>query len=419
MLEAETGGLPYINMKSFLKGGGFNPHGMKQYSGFYTPDDLVGDRDLLLVNTDVTKGDIVGAPVLLPPELAGKKLLYSHHVTRLRLDGTVTVSFLYYLLCLPAYRSWMLKFARGTTVLMLDMQAIKRIPVRAPRDSVYQDRITEILSTLDDAIEQTEALIAKYQQIKAGLMNDVFTRGVTSDRKLRPAREEAPTLYKESPLGWVPKEWQVATLSDRRLPGRAHLKTGPFGSSLKIEHWVEQGRPVITIGALGEGELTKSELLFVSEATAQRLREYQLEPGDVVFSRVADVGRSAVILNHHKGWIMSSNLMRISLDQNQVRAEYLQSQLAYDSRVRAQIRAKVNSGGREVANSQILNRLLFGWPQIEEQVRILDAVGAMEGKRKAELSYLVELTKQKIGLMQDLLTGRVRVNVPETREASA
>ncbi|MFZ3042508.1 MAG: hypothetical protein WA108_12110, partial [Thiobacillus sp.] len=224
--------------------------------------------------------------------------------------------------------------------------------------------------------------------------------------------------YKESPLGWISKEWETATLSERGRSGRPHLKTGPFGSSLKIEHWVEQGHPVITIGALGEGEFIQSELLFVGNATAQRLLEYQLEVGDVVFSRVADVGRSAVILEQHKGWIMSSNLMRISLDQTKVRAAYLQSQLAHDSRVRAQIRATVNAGGRDVANSQILNRLLFAWPQPDEQTRILDRVEALDGKRQAEMSYLDSLIKQKNGLMYDLLTGSVRVQVVEDAKSS-
>jgi type I restriction enzyme S subunit len=76
----------------------------------------------------------------------------------------------------------------------------------------------------------------------------------------------------------------VSKLRDKSSPVRPHIKTGPFGSSLKGEHWVENGRPVITIGALGEGELLTEGLLFVSEATADRLREYQLQPGDVVFS---------------------------------------------------------------------------------------------------------------------------------------
>jgi type I restriction enzyme S subunit len=78
-----------------------------------------------------------------------------------------------------------------------------------------QRRIGGILSTVDEAIEQTEALIAKTEQVKAGLMHDLFTRGVTSEGRLRPPREEAPHLYKETPLGWVPKEWEVIPLRDK------------------------------------------------------------------------------------------------------------------------------------------------------------------------------------------------------------
>ena len=61
-------------------------------------------------------------------------------------------------------------------------------------------------------IANTEALIQKYQQIKAGLMHDLFTRGITSDGQLRPPREKAPELYKETAIGWIPKEWKAKDL---------------------------------------------------------------------------------------------------------------------------------------------------------------------------------------------------------------
>jgi type I restriction enzyme S subunit len=330
----------------------------------------------------------------------------SSTVARLSPKSDVEGEYLYY--ALSSKFEWIQGRRTGTGVPHVPKDLARILSVKYPKNRNEQRRIVEILSTLDEAIEKTEALIAKMQQVKAGLMHDLFTRGVTPDGHLRPSREQAPDLYKESALGWIPKEWEVATLPDKARPGRPHLKTGPFGSSLKIEHWVETGHPVITIGALGEGEFIQSDLLYVNEVTAQRLREYQLDVGDVVFSRVADVGRSAVILNDHRGWIMSSNLMRISLDQSKVYAAYLQSQLAHDMRVRAQIRSTVNSSGREVANSNVLNRLRFAWPQIEEQARILYRAEAFDDKRVAEVAHQNNLTKQKWGLMHDLLTGRVR-----------
>jgi type I restriction enzyme, S subunit len=98
----------------------------------------------------------------------------------------------------------------GSTFLEVNKRDTERFEVLVPPDYSDQQRIAEILSTVDEAIEQTEALIAKTQQIKAGLMHDLFTRGVTAHGQLRPPREEAPQLYKESPLGWIPKEWDVS-----------------------------------------------------------------------------------------------------------------------------------------------------------------------------------------------------------------
>src|SRR3546814_8115859 len=67
---------------------------------------------------------------------------------------------------------------------------VRNLRVTAP-DEEAQARVTEVLAAVDDAIAQTEALIAKTQQIKAGLMHDLFTRGVTADGQLRPPREQA------------------------------------------------------------------------------------------------------------------------------------------------------------------------------------------------------------------------------------
>ncbi len=300
------------------------------------------------------------------------------------------------------------KLNEATGVPSISRDWLYKVPVGGANGR-QQQRIAEILSTVDAAIEQTETLIAKTQQINAGLMHDLFTRGVTPDGQLRPARDEAPKLYKTSPLGWIPKEWEAGRLYEKRRPGRPHLKTGPFGSSLKLEHWVEHGRPVITIGALGEGEFLPGELLHVSEETAELLREYQLDVGDVVFSRVADVGRSAAIGKEQKGWIMSSNLMRISLDCGLVLPGFLQAQLAHDARVRRQIRATVNAGGRDVANSAILNRLSFSWPLKEEQELIINRFASLEASRRSNVESLEKLRHMKAGLMHDLLTGRVLV----------
>lgn len=300
----------------------------------------------------------------------------------------------------------------ATTVKHLSVKDIRKAVGKIPKKPI-QTKIGMILLNIDQAIESTQVLIEKYQLIKAGLMHDLFTRGIGADGKLRPSREESPELYQETAIGWIPKEWGLAKLPSLSKAGTPHLKTGPFGSSLKGEHWVDEGVPVITIGALGEGEFINEELLFITEKYANFLREYRMKSGEIVFSRVADVGRSVVIGVEQTGWVMSSNLMRIHLDEKLMNSAFLQSQLSFDSRIKKQIRCKVNTGGREVANSEVLNSLLFVFPPLSEQQLIIGRAEINNQKIRTEKFLLEKLRKQKAGLMHDLLTGKVQVKVDD------
>ena len=279
-----------------------------------------------------------------------------------------------------------------------------------------QSKIAEVLSTVDRAIEETEALIAKQQRIKTGLMQDLLTRGIDEHGNLR---SEQTHKFKDSPLGRIPVEWEVAGLSTRKHAKKHYLKTGPFGSSLKISDWVEHGIPVITIGALGEGSFEKGDLLYVSMAKAEQLAAYALEPGDIVFSRVADVGRSVVVTERERDWIMSSNMMRISIDVAKADPNFLRLNIVKHPGVRAQIRQTVNASGREVANQQVLDALRFPWPSVDEQRRIVRTVAQQSEQIVRKEACLAKFRRAKAGLMQDLLTGNRRVTaLLEQREGA-
>jgi type I restriction enzyme S subunit len=345
----------------------------------------------------------------------GKEGAVASTVCKLSPKGRIAPQYLYFFLCDKF--EWIQNRRTGTGVPHVPKDIGRILRVRYPKDPNTQRKTATILASIDATIQKTEALIAKYQQIKAGLMHDLFTRGVLPDGQLRPPREQAPEMYQETEIGWLPKEWHVSGLANKGRAGTNWIRTGPFGSALKGEHWTAHGHPVITIGALGEGTFTSEELLFVNPKDANRLREFQLKLGDVVFSRVADVGRSVVIREEQVGWIMSSNLMRIAVDNNQARPDFLQLALAGDYRVKAQIRASVNSGGRDVANSAVLEQLRFAWPEPPEQDRIIALSNKVSLRIAAEQRKAKKLCLEKFGLMQDLLTGKVAVRCAEEDEA--
>ncbi|MCK9335183.1 MAG: restriction endonuclease subunit S, partial [Candidatus Cloacimonetes bacterium] len=111
-----------------------------------------------------------------------------------------------------------MKLRVGSGLPNIQRNDIDEIEVYYPLDDQEQIRIAIILRTVAEVIEKIEAAIDKYQAIKAGMMQDLFTRGIdTQTGKLRPTIEEAPELYKESELGWIPKEWDATEFKDACL----------------------------------------------------------------------------------------------------------------------------------------------------------------------------------------------------------
>jgi type I restriction enzyme, S subunit len=105
------------------------------------------------------------------------------------------------------------RFVAATGVPSLNRNFVHTLLVVIP-PRPEQRKIARILTTLDNLIEKTESLIAKYQAIKQGMMHDVFTRGVDAHGHLRPHHSEAPGLYQQSVLGWIPDTWNVRPLGE-------------------------------------------------------------------------------------------------------------------------------------------------------------------------------------------------------------
>lgn len=150
--------------------------------------------------------------------------------------GAVDAAWLYHALPSATGRVVTDIAVKGAT---LNKKKIAEIPLRLPPRS-EQSAIARILDTLDTQIEKTQALIAKLEQVKEGLLHDLLTRGVDENGELRPSAEEAPELYKASALGRIPKGWEASSTT-AYLRDQDGIKPGPFGSSLKKESYTRTG----------------------------------------------------------------------------------------------------------------------------------------------------------------------------------
>jgi type I restriction enzyme S subunit len=277
-----------------------------------------------------------------------------------------------------------------------------------------QRRIATILTTLDEVIEATEKLVEKHQQIKAGLMHDLFTRGVTPDGNLRPTSEA-----RKSKFGWIPKSWRVGSLLDVASPTRQPILTGPFGADLGTGDFVEAGVPLLRIGNVQTGILDLENLLFVSERKATLLDRYRVREGDLLFARQgATTGRNTLATAEVEGWLINYHIIRVALDHSLCSPFFIETAFNSDV-VKKQIERDKGRGTREGINSAQLRCLELPLADFEEQQMITQILGSNQSLLKKSQDNLAKLRHQKQGLMHDLLTGRVRVEGGNSAAVSA
>ena len=262
-----------------------------------------------------------------------------------------------------------------------------------------QRKIAAILSSVDDAIEKTQAVIDQVQVVKRGLMQELLTRGLPGWH----------TRFKQTEIGEMPEEWEVVAIGELGHDSRTTVRTGPFGSSMKTKDFHPSGVPVITIKSLGEGELYEPGLFFTSEEKAEELSDYSVVKGDLVFSRVADIGRSLAVDERQSGWLISPNLMRIRLNRRTADSRFMMYAITLAESVLRQIVSVSGNAGRPVVSSAVLRRLRVPVPPIDEQREIARAGQEMESRIRTEMKSLDLVKQLKPALMSVLLTGELRV----------
>ena len=320
----------------------------------------------------------------------------------------ISIEWLYY--CLVDFD--LTKLNEATGVPSISRNWLSKIGIENP-GAPQQKRIAAILTSIDTAIEKTEALIAKYQQIKAGLMHDLFTRGLLPNGQLRPPREHAPELYQETVLGWIPQDWRIQSVE----AALESLADGPFGSNLKTEHYVvDAGVEVVRLQNVGAYEYDGSDKAYVSNRHATSLVRNKVVGGDVLIAGLGDeryaVGRACCYPNDASPAINKADCFRARCNptvmKNKFFMLFLNSELA-----RRQMRRFEQGVTRPRINTGNLKRVLACIPGLEEQSSIVSKFEAAQKTIEMQVVNANTLKMQKLGLMQDLLTGKVQVEVNE------
>ncbi|MCQ4615054.1 restriction endonuclease subunit S [Corynebacterium pseudogenitalium] len=164
-----------------------------------------------------------------------------------------------------------------------------------------------------------------------------------------------------------------------KLANIADIQTGPFGSQLHKEDYVDSGTPIVTVEHLGRRKLSNKNVPFVSESDAHRLSKYSLEQGDIVFSRVGSVDRCSQVSENEAGWLFSGRCLRVRPIDPLIDPDYLYYFLTLP-KTQEFIRAIAVGATMPSINTSLLGEVDIDLPPLSEQVGIAKVLGALDEK---------------------------------------
>ena len=356
----------------------------------------------VVITKDSETPDDIGVPAVIVEDIDG--LVCGYHLALIRPKASVHPTFLAKQLASALTNRYFAANATGSTRFGLAIGTIEKLDVPTP-PIAEQAKIAEVLSTVDRAIEKTEALIAKQQRIKTGLMQDLLTRGIDEHGNLR---SEQTHKFKDSPLGRIPVGWEVITLGAMLKRVRGYLQTGPFGSQLHAHEYVHEGTPVIMPQDILNGQISTSVIARIPERRANELHRHRLLPNDIVFSRRGDLSRAAGIGEREAGWICGTGCFLLRVSPDAIESTWLANVYRHHH-VQRQVETNAVGSTMPSLNNAVMENLIIAFPRADEQHEIMRQCGAAADGIASTLDQLAKMRALKRGLMQDLLTGNRRV----------
>ncbi len=284
--------------------------------------------------------------------------------------------------------------ATKTAQPLLNQSTVKTVKLPLP-PLPEQRRIAEILSTVDEAIQQTDEIIETSKELKKGLMQDLLTKGIGHNE------------FKEVRVGpkvWnIPQEWDISNLH----PDNELATEVTDGSHHSPDQ--EEGEEYFyaTVTNLSEEGIDYASCGKINQEQYEEMVKGGCKPekGDVLFSKDGTVGISTVFDDNEEVVLLSS--IAIIRNTESINSDFLKFFLS-SRKVTDQIKSfKSGTAIRRVVLRDI-KKFSVPVPPLDEQREIAEKISVVDEKIRQEEEYREKLEELKKGLMQDLLTGKVR-----------
>jgi type I restriction enzyme, S subunit len=353
---------------------------------------------LLPDNYRIDDGDLIfsWSGTLAVVRWTGGSAWLNQHLFKVVPAEGIDRSFLFHVL--QASVAEMGKRTHGSTMKHIKRGELREFFVEIPRNEREQRKIAQILDTLDTEIRTTEALIDKLEAVKQGVLHDLLTRGIDANGQLRPTQSDEPQLYKESPLGLIPREWEIQKLGDL-----AEVSRGKFTHRPRNDPAFFGGEyPFIQTGdvALAQGGYISSYSQTLSERGISVSQKFPI--GTIAITIAANIADTAILARPM--FFPDSVVGAVVAPEHNIRFVELSIR-----RAKRALNARAPQSAQKNINLQDLRPLLVAVPSRTEQDSIAARYDALQARLEAEQIAVNKLLQKRSGLMDDLLTGRVRI----------
>mgnify|MGYP001276422143 CR=1 FL=1 len=372
--------------ENFLESVGFRVYGANGFIGYYK--EYNHEEETIAVTC---RGATCGTVNLIPP----KSYITGNAMCLDNIKKTIIKKYLFYAISFRTVSD----VISGSAQPQITRDNLKSVDLPIPPLS-EQKKIASILNSVEEVIEKTQSQINKLQDLKKGMINKFLTKGI--DHK----------EFKDSELGMIPRSWELIPLSqiaNKKDP--FSFAGGPFGSNLKTEHYCDSGIRIIQLQNIGDGEFLDNYEIFTSKEKANELLSCNIFPDDIIISKMGDpVARACIIPNLETRYLMASDGIRLSVNKNEFDVNFILETINHH-RFRSEAeRISIGSTRKRISLTE-LRTLIIAHPSLKEQKEISSFIHSINLSIKKKKQKLFKVQCLKKSLMQDLLTGKVRVSI--------
>jgi type I restriction enzyme S subunit len=206
------------------------------------------------------------------------------------------------------------------------------------------------------------------------LLKRILTERRNRQSKIANRKYHEPAAPDTAKLPPLPEGWVYASVEQLGIVGEQAVLTGPFGTNLGREDFTDSGVPMLTISCLKDTGIYLEKADYVSQEKALELDRYRLTPGDLLFSRMASVGRAGIIGEALRGALFNYHIMRLRLEPTVLLAKFYLAYVRGSAQVEDYLREVNHGATRAGINTEQLLNMPVALPPLAEQTRIVAEV---------------------------------------------